>query len=128
MFSCLLEFLQKSWKRRFFVLSKTNENHYELTFFKDENKREKPLGQINLYRYVHNHIINTTLIINRNCLQLCLPVLLRCWFCYNITTWWLHDWQDFCDLSFNVLSSNKFDFSYFNIFQYVSVNKRKIII
>ncbi|MCI4384338.1 hypothetical protein PGIGA_G00037540 [Pangasianodon gigas] len=40
----------KSWKRRYFVLSKTPANHYELKFFKDENRRAKPLGQINLYQ------------------------------------------------------------------------------
>ncbi|XP_017338657.1 pleckstrin homology domain-containing family S member 1 isoform X1 [Ictalurus punctatus] len=40
----------KSWKRRFFVLSKTSVNYYQLRFFKDGNKREKPLGQINLYQ------------------------------------------------------------------------------
>ncbi|XP_034165324.2 pleckstrin homology domain-containing family S member 1-like isoform X2 [Pangasianodon hypophthalmus] len=39
----------KSWKRRYFVLSKTPANHYELKFFKDENRRGKHLGQINLY-------------------------------------------------------------------------------
>ncbi|XP_060795919.1 pleckstrin homology domain-containing family S member 1-like isoform X3 [Neoarius graeffei] len=40
----------KSWKRRFFVLSKMPINHYELKFFKDESRREKPLGQIQLYQ------------------------------------------------------------------------------
>ncbi|KAF4085053.1 hypothetical protein AMELA_G00112970 [Ameiurus melas] len=40
----------KSWKRRFFVLSKTSANHYQLKFFKDGNRKEKPLGQINLYQ------------------------------------------------------------------------------
>ncbi|KAI5623305.1 hypothetical protein C0J50_17092, partial [Silurus asotus] len=40
----------KSWKRRYFVLSKNPENHYELKFFKDENKREKPMGTINIYQ------------------------------------------------------------------------------
>ncbi|XP_058262555.1 pleckstrin homology domain-containing family S member 1-like [Hemibagrus wyckioides] len=40
----------KSWKRRYFVLDKTTANKYELKFFKDENRREKPLGQINLYQ------------------------------------------------------------------------------
>ncbi|XP_060714117.1 uncharacterized protein LOC132838032 [Tachysurus vachellii] len=39
----------KSWKRRYFVLSKTPGNLYELKFFRDKNKRDKPLGQINLY-------------------------------------------------------------------------------
>ncbi|KAM9462908.1 pleckstrin homology domain-containing family S member 1-like [Clarias gariepinus] len=40
----------KSWKRRYFVLSKTPSNEYQLKFFKDENNREKPQGQINLYQ------------------------------------------------------------------------------
>ncbi|KAI5103330.1 hypothetical protein C0J45_6911, partial [Silurus meridionalis] len=40
----------KSWKRRYFVLSKNPENKYELKFFKDENKREKPMGTINIYQ------------------------------------------------------------------------------
>lgn len=61
--SCFCDILQKSWKRRFFVLSKTSINYYQLRFFKDGNKREKPLGQINLYQYVHNHIINKTLLL-----------------------------------------------------------------
>ncbi|GAA6110299.1 pleckstrin homology domain-containing family S member 1-like isoform X1 [Tachysurus ichikawai] len=39
----------KSWKRRYFVLNKTPGNLYELKFFRDKNKRDKPLGQINLY-------------------------------------------------------------------------------
>ncbi|XP_062860021.1 pleckstrin homology domain-containing family S member 1-like [Trichomycterus rosablanca] len=39
----------KSWKRRFFVLTRTPENIYELKFYRDEN-REKPIGQINMYQ------------------------------------------------------------------------------
>lgn len=56
--SCFCELLQKSWKWRYFVLSKTPANKYELKFFKDENRREKPLGQINLYQYVYKHVID----------------------------------------------------------------------
>ncbi|XP_060714172.1 pleckstrin homology domain-containing family S member 1-like isoform X2 [Tachysurus vachellii] len=39
----------KSWKRRYFVLNKTPGNLYELKFFRDKNKRDKQLGQINLH-------------------------------------------------------------------------------
>ncbi|XP_047672989.1 pleckstrin homology domain-containing family S member 1-like isoform X3 [Tachysurus fulvidraco] len=39
----------KSWKRRYFVLSKTPGNLYELKFFRDKNKRDKQLGQISLH-------------------------------------------------------------------------------
>nr|XP_055031989.1 pleckstrin homology domain-containing family S member 1-like [Misgurnus anguillicaudatus] len=38
----------KSWRRRFFVLSKEGEDNYRLAYFKTDNKREKPLGEIDL--------------------------------------------------------------------------------
>ncbi|XP_076855305.1 uncharacterized protein LOC143510144 [Brachyhypopomus gauderio] len=42
----------KFWKRRFFVLSKAggNELKYELKYFKDETKKDKIVGEINLYK------------------------------------------------------------------------------
>ncbi|XP_072523473.1 pleckstrin homology domain-containing family S member 1-like [Salminus brasiliensis] len=39
----------KSWKRRFFVLSMVNGHLHELKYYKDENKRDKPIGEIELY-------------------------------------------------------------------------------
>ncbi|XP_076855414.1 pleckstrin homology domain-containing family S member 1-like isoform X2 [Brachyhypopomus gauderio] len=39
----------KSWKRRYFVLSKAGGNNYELKYFKDETKKDKIVGEINLY-------------------------------------------------------------------------------
>uniref|UniRef100_A0A673IN26 PH domain-containing protein n=1 Tax=Sinocyclocheilus rhinocerous TaxID=307959 RepID=A0A673IN26_9TELE len=38
---------QKSWKRRFFVLSKTGED-YQLTYHANNEKRNKPLGEIDI--------------------------------------------------------------------------------
>ncbi|XP_016335819.1 uncharacterized protein LOC107684118 [Sinocyclocheilus anshuiensis] len=38
---------QKSWKRRFFVLSKTGED-YQLTYHANDEKRDKPLGEIDI--------------------------------------------------------------------------------
>ncbi|XP_039520954.1 pleckstrin homology domain-containing family S member 1-like isoform X2 [Pimephales promelas] len=38
----------KSWKRRFFVLSKTDEDDYHLTYYTNNEKRDKPVGEINL--------------------------------------------------------------------------------
>ncbi|XP_065118733.2 pleckstrin homology domain-containing family S member 1-like isoform X2 [Paramisgurnus dabryanus] len=38
----------KSWRRRFFVLSKEGEDNYQLAYFKTNKKREKPLGEIDL--------------------------------------------------------------------------------
>ncbi|KAL7869259.1 hypothetical protein AOLI_G00132470 [Acnodon oligacanthus] len=40
----------KSWKHRFFVLSKTDAHLHKLKYFKDANKRDKPAGEINLYQ------------------------------------------------------------------------------
>uniref|UniRef100_A0A671MZA8 PH domain-containing protein n=1 Tax=Sinocyclocheilus anshuiensis TaxID=1608454 RepID=A0A671MZA8_9TELE len=37
----------KSWKRRFFVLSKTGED-YQLTYHANDEKRDKPLGEIDI--------------------------------------------------------------------------------
>ncbi|XP_056325876.1 pleckstrin homology domain-containing family S member 1 [Danio aesculapii] len=39
---------QKSWKRRFFVLSKTVDNNHQLTYYPSNEKRDKPLGKIDL--------------------------------------------------------------------------------
>ncbi|XP_058650621.1 pleckstrin homology domain-containing family S member 1-like isoform X2 [Onychostoma macrolepis] len=38
----------KSWKRRFFVLSKTGEDAYQLTYHANNERRDKPLGEIDL--------------------------------------------------------------------------------
>ncbi|KAI4872806.1 hypothetical protein NFI96_016132 [Prochilodus magdalenae] len=40
----------KSWKRRYFVLTKTDGPFYELKYYKDANKTDKPIGEINLYQ------------------------------------------------------------------------------
>ncbi|XP_073722609.1 uncharacterized protein plekhs1.4 [Misgurnus anguillicaudatus] len=39
---------QKSWRHRFFVLSKAGEDNYQLAYYKNIEKREKPLGVIDL--------------------------------------------------------------------------------
>ncbi len=44
-------FLQKSWKRRFFVLLKYRDNKCQLKYYKNEEKN-KPLGDIDLSTYV----------------------------------------------------------------------------
>ncbi|KAL1264539.1 hypothetical protein QQF64_004894 [Cirrhinus molitorella] len=38
----------KSWRRRFFVLSKTSENFYQLIYHANNERRDKPLGEIHL--------------------------------------------------------------------------------
>ncbi|XP_067285911.1 pleckstrin homology domain-containing family S member 1-like [Pseudorasbora parva] len=38
----------KSWKRRFFVLSKMGEGTYHLTYYINEEKRDKPVGMIDI--------------------------------------------------------------------------------
>nr|XP_055031630.1 pleckstrin homology domain-containing family S member 1-like [Misgurnus anguillicaudatus] len=40
--------LMKSWRHRFFVLSKAGEDNYQLAYYKNIEKREKPLGVIDL--------------------------------------------------------------------------------
>uniref|UniRef100_A0A8C1UI50 PH domain-containing protein n=1 Tax=Cyprinus carpio TaxID=7962 RepID=A0A8C1UI50_CYPCA len=47
--------LQKSWKCRFFVLSKTGED-YQLTYHANNKRRDKPLGEINLSKISLLHI------------------------------------------------------------------------
>ncbi|XP_073683997.1 pleckstrin homology domain-containing family S member 1-like [Garra rufa] len=42
----------KSWKRRFFVLSKTSEDAYELTYHANNERRDKPLGVIDLSKII----------------------------------------------------------------------------
>jgi len=49
--SLMLYFLQKSWKRRFFVLLKYSNNIFQLKYYKNEEKN-KPLGDIDLSKYV----------------------------------------------------------------------------
>ncbi|XP_016427681.1 pleckstrin homology domain-containing family S member 1 [Sinocyclocheilus rhinocerous] len=44
----LLYLSQKSWKHRFFVLSKTGEDSYQLTYYANNERRDKPLGEIDL--------------------------------------------------------------------------------
>ncbi|XP_043108988.1 pleckstrin homology domain-containing family S member 1-like [Puntigrus tetrazona] len=39
---------QISWKRRFFVLSKTIEDSYQLTYHVNNERRDKPLGEIDI--------------------------------------------------------------------------------
>ncbi|KAG9338348.1 hypothetical protein JZ751_025905, partial [Albula glossodonta] len=38
----------RSWKRRFFVLLKRNEKEHTLTYFRNANDRDKPLGSIEI--------------------------------------------------------------------------------
>ncbi|XP_073670527.1 pleckstrin homology domain-containing family S member 1-like [Paramisgurnus dabryanus] len=40
--------LMKSWRHRFFVLSKADEDNYQLAYYKNREKMEKPLGKIDL--------------------------------------------------------------------------------
>ncbi|XP_077056752.1 uncharacterized protein LOC143709874 [Siphateles boraxobius] len=42
----------KSWKHRFFVLSKTSEDVYHLTYYTNNEKRDKPLGMIDLSKII----------------------------------------------------------------------------
>ncbi|XP_077056753.1 pleckstrin homology domain-containing family S member 1 [Siphateles boraxobius] len=42
----------KSWKHRFFVLSKTSEDVYHLTYYTNHEKRDKPLGMIDLSKII----------------------------------------------------------------------------
>ncbi|CAM4710759.1 unnamed protein product [Leuciscus chuanchicus] len=42
----------KSWKRRFFVLSKTGEDAYYLTYYTNNEKRDKPLGKIDISKII----------------------------------------------------------------------------
>uniref|UniRef100_A0A671KMJ6 PH domain-containing protein n=1 Tax=Sinocyclocheilus anshuiensis TaxID=1608454 RepID=A0A671KMJ6_9TELE len=42
---------QKSWKHRFFVLSKMGEDSYQLTYYANNERRDKPLGEIDLSKY-----------------------------------------------------------------------------
>uniref|UniRef100_W5L629 Pleckstrin homology domain containing S1, tandem duplicate 2 n=2 Tax=Astyanax mexicanus TaxID=7994 RepID=W5L629_ASTMX len=45
----LLTKSMKSWKRRYFVLTMINGHLHELKYYRDENKKDKPLGEIDLY-------------------------------------------------------------------------------
>nr|XP_014348100.1 PREDICTED: pleckstrin homology domain-containing family S member 1 isoform X2 [Latimeria chalumnae] len=47
---------QFSWKRRYFVLSKTNENNYILEYFKDQNQTAKSLKEINISKISNVYI------------------------------------------------------------------------
>ncbi|XP_056124827.1 pleckstrin homology domain-containing family S member 1-like [Rhinichthys klamathensis goyatoka] len=42
----------KSWKRRFFVLSKTGEDACHLTYYTNNEKRDKPVGEINISKII----------------------------------------------------------------------------
>lgn len=43
--------LQRSWKKRFFVLFKVNDNLHLLKYFKSEQEKDRPIGGIDLARY-----------------------------------------------------------------------------
>lgn len=103
-FVSLIFFLQKSWKRRFFVLLKYRDNKCQLKYYKNEEKN-KPLGDIDLSTYVqylHSalFISNWTCIISlkpdyrRNHLFFCLPFRVTYMFLYPEmhTMWkWIHN-------------------------------------
>lgn len=48
-FMCLL---QKSWKKRYFVLFKISEQEHQLKYFRNPDEMEKPLGGIDLSKCV----------------------------------------------------------------------------
>uniref|UniRef100_A0A8C2FJ97 PH domain-containing protein n=1 Tax=Cyprinus carpio TaxID=7962 RepID=A0A8C2FJ97_CYPCA len=65
---------QKSWKRRFFELSKTGEDYYQLTYYANNERRDKPSGEIDLSRYgkdcqSHNSRVHIYTQKSRNTLQ-----------------------------------------------------------
>uniref|UniRef100_A0A668ADL0 PDZ domain-containing protein n=1 Tax=Myripristis murdjan TaxID=586833 RepID=A0A668ADL0_9TELE len=46
---CIVKFLwQKSWKKRFFVLFKIDEQEHQLKYYKNADDRDRPLGGIDL--------------------------------------------------------------------------------
>ncbi|CAL8301410.1 unnamed protein product [Lota lota] len=44
------------WRRRFFVLYKSNEQDYQLKYFNSENEEDRPLGEIDLKQITEMHV------------------------------------------------------------------------
>lgn len=48
-----LIFIQKTWKWRFFILVKIRDDAYHLRYYERKEKKDKPLGTIDMSEYAH---------------------------------------------------------------------------